>query len=234
MEPSLRDAVAGWLAEALETGNALAPLPAAAMPPSLQDGQRIAAQVLEALGLIPCGFRLAPGPEDAMVPGPVLEGRLLPDGASIALATLRHSAVAPAVLGVLAKDLPPEGDAPPVFASLHPTLDVATWRLRDRPLSAPLAAADLGGHGLLVAGRGKRLGPVPLRVGFGPATLRRRGTEADIPAALRGTAQAARQAGGLPKGAVLVAVLGPALTPEGGLEVSASFGVLGRVRARFA
>ncbi|MBV1798063.1 hypothetical protein [Siccirubricoccus sp. G192] len=234
MDASLCDTVAGWLAEALETGNPLAPLPAAAMPPSLRDGQRIAAQVLEALGLVPCGFRLTPGPAGAMVPGPVLEGRLLPDGASIALAALRHPAVAPAVLGVLAKDLAPEEEAPPVFASLHPALDIAAWRLRDQPLSAPLAAADLGGHGLLVAGRGKRLEPVPLRVGFGPATLRRRGVETDIPAALGKAAEVAREAGGLPSGAVLVAVLAPALTPEAGLEISASFGALGRVRARFA
>jgi hypothetical protein len=65
------EAAAGWLAEALETGNPLAPLPAEAMPRTVREGQRIAALALEQLGLTPCGLRLAPAPDGAMVPGPV-------------------------------------------------------------------------------------------------------------------------------------------------------------------
>lgn len=234
MDQTMREAAAGWLAEAVETGNPLAPLPAEAMPRTVPEGGRIAALVLERLGMVPCGLRLAPGPGGGMVPGPVLEARLLPDGASIALAALRHPSVAPAVLGVLAEDLPRRDEAPPVFASLHPSLDIAAWRLRDPPATAGLAAADLGGLGLLVAGRARRMAPVPLRLGFGPAGTRRRGTPVDLPAAMQQAALAARRAGGLPRGAVLVAVLGPALAPEAGVELSASFGALGRVRAGFA
>jgi len=164
----------------------------------------------------------------------VLEARLLPDGASIALAALRHPSIAPAVLGVLAEDLSRGDESPPVFASLHPALDIAAWRLRDPPGTAGLAAADLGGLGLLVVGCAKRMAPALLRLGFGPAGVRRQGNPVDLLAALQQAASAARRAGGLPQGAVLVAVLGPAVLPEAGTEFSASFGVLGRVRASFA
>ena len=238
---SLAEAAADWLAEAVETGNPLAPLPAEAVPATVAEGQRIAALVLERLGLVPCGLRLAPGPDGRMVPGPVLEERLLPDDAGIALAALRHPGLAPAILGVLAEALPPaEGsEAPslPRFAALHPALDIASWRLRDPPREAALAAADLAGLGLLVVGRrARRVEPAPCRIGFGPARAprrERRSLKADIPAALRTAAQAAREAGGLPAGAVLVAVLGPPVPPGAGLEVSAAFTALGRVRARF-
>jgi len=230
----MREAAAGWLAEAVETGNPLAPLPAEAMPRTVPEGGRIAALVLERLGMVPCGLRLAPGPGGRTIPGPVLEARLLPDGASIALAALRHPSVAPAVLGVLAEDLSRRDESPPVFASLHPALDIAAWRLRDPPSTAALAAADLGGLGLLVVGRAKRMAPAPLRLGFGPAGVRRQSNPVDLPAALQQAASTARRAGGLPEGAVLVAVLGPAIVPAAGTEFSASFGVLGRVRAGFA
>lgn len=238
------EAAADWLAEAVETGNPLAPLPAEAVPATVPEGQRIAALVLERLGLVPCGLRLAPGPEGGpeggMVPGPVLEGRLLPDGAGIALAALRHPGVAPAILGVLAEALPAEGDdgALPRFAALHPTLDITAWRLRDPPREAALAAADLAGLGLLVVGRrAKGAEPAPCRLGLGPAgsprRRERRSPEVDLPAALRAAAQAAREAGGLPAGAVLVAVLGPPMVPQAEMEVSASLAGFGRVRARF-
>jgi 2-keto-4-pentenoate hydratase len=233
METSLAEAAAGWLAEAVETGNPLAPLPADALPATVAEGQRIAALVLERLRLVPCGLRLALGPDGRMVPGPVLEGRLLPDGASIALAALRHSGVAPAMLGVLAEELPAQGEAPPHFAALHPALDIASWRLRDPPGEAALAAADLAGLGLLVVGRAKPGEPARCRLGFGPVGARRRGVEVDLPAALRAAAQVARDAGGLPRGAVLVAPLGPPMALQPGMEVSAAFAGFGRVRARF-
>ncbi|CAA9268477.1 MAG: hypothetical protein AVDCRST_MAG08-3071, partial [uncultured Acetobacteraceae bacterium] len=195
--------VAGWLAEALETGNPLAPLPAGAEPAGVAEGERVAALVLEALGLAPCGLRTVPGPEGEALAGPVLEGRLLPDGASVALAAVRHAAVAPGVMGVLAEDLSPDsGGTSPVFSAVHPILDVSAWRLREPPASAGLAAADLSGHGYIVAGRGKRgvaMGSLP--VGMAPAGARRRPEARDVGAAMLAAAEAARRAGGLPRGA---------------------------------
>jgi 2-keto-4-pentenoate hydratase len=228
--------VAGWLAEALETGNPLAPLPAGAEPAGVAEGAHVAALVLEALGLVPCGLRLALGPDGAALAGPVLEGRLMPDGAAVALATVRHAAVAPGVMGVLAEDLSPEAEgAPPTFSALHPILDVSAWRLRDPPDSPALAAADLSGHGFIVAGRGKRgAAPGPLPVGLAPAGVRRRPETRDAAAALLAAANAARRAGGLPRGAVLAAVLGPRVAPPAeGQEIVAGLGALGRVRATF-
>jgi hypothetical protein len=227
--------VAGWFAEALETGNPLAPLPAGAEPAGVAEGERVAALVLEALGLAPCGLRIVPGPEGETLAGPVLEGRLLPDGAAVALAAVRHAAVAPGVMGVLAEDLSPDsGGASPVFSAVHPILDVSAWRLREPPASAGLAAADLSGHGYIVAGRGKRgvaMGSLP--VGMAPAGARRRPETRDVAAALLAAAEAARRAGGLPRGAVLAAVLGRGVAPRAEGEIVAGLGALGRVRAVF-
>ncbi len=192
--------VAGWLAEALETGNPLAPLPEGSEPAGAADGERVAALVLESLGLVPCGLRLAPG-----------------------------------VMGVLAEDLPPDtGGALPAFSALHPILDVSAWRLREPPGSVGLAAADLAGHGFIVAGRGKRgMALESLPVGMAPAGARRRPEARDVGAALLAAAEAARRAGGLPRGAVLAAVLGPGVAPPADGEIVAGFGALGRVRAAF-
>jgi hypothetical protein len=233
MDESLAGQAAGWLAEALETGNPLAPLPEEAVPATLAEGQHIAGLVLERLGLVPCGLRLAPGPDGGMVPGPVLEGRLLPDGAGIGLAALRHPGVAPAILGVLGEDLPEMGDAPPHFATLHPAIDISSWRLRDPPREPALAAADLGGLGLLVVGRARRLQPEPCRVGFGPVGTRRKPVAVDAPGALRAAADAARRAGGLPAGAVLVAVLAPAAGAQPGMDLGLAITGLGRTQATF-
>jgi hypothetical protein len=228
--------VAGWLAEALESGAPLAPLPAGAEPAGVAEGEHIAALVLEALGLVPCGLRVSPtGPGGEALAGPVLEGRLLPDGAAVALATVRHAAVAPGVMGVLAEDLLPEaGGGLPEFSALHPILDVAGWRLREPPGSAGLAAADLAGHGFIVAGRGKRGVPLEsLPVGMAPAGARRRPATRDAAAALLAAAEAARRSGGLPRGAVLAVVFGPGVAPREGDEIVAGCGPLGRARAVF-
>ena len=230
--------VAAWLAEALETGAPLAPLPAGTEPAGMEEGERVATLVLEALDLAPCGLRLATALGGEALAGPVLEGRLLPDGATVALATVRHAAVAPGVMGVLADDLAPEpegGSALPPFSALHPILDVSSWRLREPPGSAGLAAADLAGHGFIIAGRGKKPGPSleSLSVGMALAGARRRPETRNAAAALLAAAEAARRRGGLPRGALLAVVLGQGIGPRAGQEIVAGFGLLGRVRAEF-
>jgi 2-keto-4-pentenoate hydratase len=230
--------IAAWLAEALETGAPLGPLPAGAEPLGIKEGERIAALVLEGLDLAPCGLRLTHAPGGERIAGPVLEGRLLPDGAAVALATVRHATVAPGVMGVLADDLaaePEGGSALPAFSALHPILDVSSWRLREPPGSAGLAAADLAGHGFIIAGRGKKKGPSleSLPVGMAAAGARRRPEPRNAAAALLAAAEAARRGGGLPRGALLVAVLGQGIAPREGEELVAGLGVLGRVHALF-
>lgn len=226
--------VAGWLAEALETGNPLAPLPEGTEPADAAAGEQVAALVLESLGLVPCGLRVVRGPTGEAIAGPILEGRLLPDGGIIALATARHAVVAPGAMGVLAEDLAPDGGGLPAFSALHPILDVSAWRLREPPASVGLAVADLAGLGFIVAGRGKRgMAVESLPVGMAPAGARRRPERRDIAAALLAAAEAARRGGGLPRGAVLAAVLGPSMSPLAEQEIVAGFGALGRVRAVF-
>jgi hypothetical protein len=230
---------ARWLAEALETGNPLAPLPAELTPRNARQGERIASLVLDAIGQAACGVRVAPGPSGRPVTGPVLEPRLLHDGATIALAALRHAGATAAVVGVLGEDLPRRGDEPPVFAALHPAIDVGASRFRDPPGSVALLAADLGGLGLIVVGRAAAppAGPVPVALGpAGARQQRRGGVPVDVLAALAPAAAAARRLGGLPAGALLVAagLTAPSLVPEPGATLSAGFGLLGRVRAAFA
>lgn len=231
-------AAAGWLAEAWETGNPLAPLPPELTPERPEEGQDIAAAVLEAIGAVACGLRLAPGPDGAPVAGPMLETRLLPAGSMVTLAALRRPVATAAILAMLAEPLPPEEDGRlPAFTALHPALDLAASRFRDPPGSAALQAADLGGLGQVVAGRGG--GPLPDRpvpVALAPAGRRPvRGTSCDLRAALAPAVAAARAWGGLPAGAVLVvAGLSPPILPEPGTELVVRIGTLGRVTARFA
>jgi 2-keto-4-pentenoate hydratase len=66
-----------------------------------------------------------------------------------------------------------------------------------------------------------------------PAGARRRPEARDVAAALLAAAEAARRAGGLPRGAVLAAVFGPSAAPRAGEEIVAGLGALGRVRAVF-
>ncbi|MBR0668314.1 hypothetical protein GXW71_28435 [Roseomonas hellenica] len=220
------DAIAGWLAEAVETGNPLAPLPPELMPADIEEGEAVAAAILDRMGLAPVGLRV--GPEG--VAGPVLAPRLLPDGATLALSALRHARATPALVAVLGADL--DATAPPVFAGLHPAIDLAASRFRDGPANEACLAADLAGLGLIVAGRRKPMPAAALRLTIDrrPAGL------VDPMAALAPAIAAARRLGGLPAGAVLVAAgLGPSLAPSPGGSLSLGFGTpVGRVKAAFA
>jgi hypothetical protein len=227
-------AAASWLAEAVETGSPLAALPTEVTPQTPEEGEDLAGEVLEVLGLIPIGIRLSPGPDGALLAGPMLEGRLLPAGAAIALATLRHPVATAAVIGVLAEALLSDGDGLPKFSALHPAIDIGASRFTKAPATAALAAADLGGLGLVVAGRpGLPALPDAVPVTLALAGKRPRPVDSDVASALAAAAQAARRLGGLPAGAVLVvAGLGPvALVPESGMVLAASLGPIGKVKA---
>jgi hypothetical protein len=230
-------AAASWLAEAIETGNPLAMLPAEIAPRTAEEGEDLAGEVLEVLGLVPIGVRIAPGPGGAPLAGPMLEGRLLAAGATIALSTLRHPVATAAVIGVLAEALLPDGHGLPQFRTLHPAIDFGASRFTEAPANAALAAADLGGLGLVVAGR-RSLAVLPQIV---PVTLalagkRPRPVGQDVAAALLEAARAARRLGGLPAGAVLVAAgLGSlSLVPAPGMVLAATLGPIGRIRATIA
>lgn len=238
-------AAARWLAEAFETGAPLAPLPDEVAPRTRRDGEEIAALVAECLDLAACGVRVRPGPGGEPVAGPVLQARLLPDGATVAPATLRHVRITAAVAAVLAADLAP-GEAPdgaaPAYARVHPALDLAATRFRDPPGTAPLSAADLGELGLLVLGRpvatpGETASggaPGVVRVRLAPPGRRAARMEVDLVAALAGAAAHARRLGGLPAGALLVAAgLTPPVLPGAEGVLVASFGRWGRVRVSF-
>lgn len=220
------EAIAGWLAEAAETGNPLAPLPPELTPRDIEEGEAVAAAILDRLGLAPVGLRI--GPEG--VAGPVLAPRLLADGATLALSVLRHARATPALVAVLGADLDEAG--PPVFAGLHAAIDVAASRFRDGPPDRSCLAADLAGLGLVVAGRRKPMPAMPLRLTIGgrPAGV------VDPATALAPAIAAAQRLGGLPAGAVLVAAgLGPDLSPSPDGSLSLGFGTpVGRVKAAFA
>lgn len=233
MDAALRDSAAKWLADAVQTGASTEPFPPFAIPRSMLDGQRIAARVLDMLDVTLCGLRLASPTNGRPVPGPVLEGRMLKDGSTVSMAMLRHPRATAAVVGVLAEDLARRGDEMPNFAALHPAIDISSWRLPEPPTTGALAAADLAGLGFIVSGKPKRMVPMRVRISLAPTGTWRRGEEVDLEEAMMAAALAARRAGGLPKGSVLVVSLGKSLVPEAGLDLHASFGRLGRVSARF-
>jgi len=231
---SAADQAARWLAEAFETGNPLAPLPPELAPRDLEQGEAIAAALVEAAGFAVCGLRLAPGADGTRIAGPVLEGRLLPNDATLPCALLRHPCVTAAVLAVLAAPLDENANTPPAFSAIHPAIDIADSRFRDAPASAPLLAADLGGLGHIVVGKGVPLPAEPIAVALAPVDRRPRGTPIDLSVALADAAAAARARGSLPAGAVLVvAGLTTPIAPTPELILSARFARLGRARTRF-
>jgi 2-keto-4-pentenoate hydratase len=232
MDAAHRDRAATWIAESWRGGEPVPPMPYETLPRSQLDGQRIAARALEMLDLAPNGLRLATA-NDRPVPGPMLEAAVAEDEAVIALAGLRHPQAFAAIVGFLAEDLPRRGDEMPVFASLHPALDVTSWRLAEVPTTSALAAADLAGLGRVVVGRGKKLEPMRLRISVAPEGSWKRGIEIDIEEPILTAALAARRAGGLEKGSLLVAQLGSGVAVVAGTTLIASFGRLGRVKASF-
>jgi hypothetical protein len=226
-------AAARWLSEAVETGNPLAALPEDLAPRSLGDAQDLAMATLDALQIAPCGLRLLRRPGAAPLAGPMLEGRLVPAGRIVALGMLRHPAATAAVVGVLAEALDPDSDAAPVFARLHPALDLSATRFTDAPADDLTLTADLARLGLVVAGKGKALAPGAVRAALGPKGSRPKGQAIDLAAAFAEAAAAARGWGGLPAGALLVvAGLTPPMVPEATLR--AALGALGGAEASFS
>jgi hypothetical protein len=226
-------AAARWLSEAVETGNPLAALPEDLAPRSLGDAQDLAMATLDALQIAPCGLRLLRRPGAAPLAGPMLEGRLVPAGRIVALGMLRHPLATAAVVGVLAEALDPDSDAAPVFARLHPALDLSATRFTDAPADDLTLTADLARLGLVVAGKGKALAPGAVRAALGPKGSRPKGQAIDLAAAFAEAAAAARGWGGLPAGALLVvAGLTPPMVPEATLR--AALGALGGAEASFS
>ena len=221
--PSRAERAAAWVAEAVSTGNPLAALPPDLAPRTRAEGERVALLALADLGIAPCGVRVCDG-----IAGPVVEGRMVPEGTP--LAGLRHPRATAAVIGVLAAALEPGEDgapallpsafSPPAFSMVRAALDVGDSRFSVPPQGVAGRSADLGGLGFVVIG-----------VALG---------EAEGAAALAPAVAAARRMGGLPAGAVLVvAGLGEA-TRDGGLlraGIAATPGTIGRdgaVTARLA
>ncbi len=226
------EAAARWLAEAIETGNPLRDLPDDLAPPDQDAGEDVAIATLEATGLTACGVRLLRLADGALLAGPMVEGRLLANGAPVALSMARHPSLTAAAIGVLAEDLPEDGHGLPRFAALHAALDIAATRFTETPTTLALRAADLGGLGLVVAGRAKAVEPGLIRVLIGPAGTRRQGQPVDLLDAFAAAATAARRLGRLPAGALLVvAGLSPPVAPVG--RVAANLGPLGKVEAVF-
>jgi hypothetical protein len=235
MEEEARRVLAAAIVEAFETGNPVAPLPPALRPADALAGEAVAEEVLEALGLAPCGLRIAPAPGGSWLAGPMLGTRLLRDGATLAVAALRHPRASAAAIGVLAAPLDPEGSGPPAFAAVHPALDIATSRFRDGPAGPGEEAADLAGLGFVLAGRPGRAPDAPVAASCAAEPKRPRGRPVDLAGAFLAAADAARRLGGLPAGALLVvAGLTPPETPAAEEAWVARLSGLGRARAVLA
>ena len=211
---------ASWVAEAFSSGNPLRALPEDAVPRSRAEGERVALLALAELGIPPCGVRTCDG-----IAGPVIEGRLHPDGTK--LAGLRHPVVTAALVGVLAAALEPGEDGPPILAAVHPAVDVADSRFTAPPPGIPLRAADIGGLGQVVVGAAAPPSDGIIVAGAaGPVRI-------EVRLAFRDAAAVARRLGGLPAGALLVAAgLAPLAPPGADGWVEAAFGALGSARTR--
>lgn len=218
------------LTEAWEMGEMLSPLPPEMSPADMAAGEEAAAALVEALGHPVCGVRLAPAPGGGWISAPLLAARMVRAGTPVTLPTLHRPRLSAAVIGVLAEPLEEEA---PVFASLHPGVDVAADRYRDGPADAAQAVADLGSLGLLLVGK-RFQGPLPdqAEARIGPTGTRPRPVQENLSALMADCAEAARRWGGLPAGAVLVvAGLGGTRALTGAGKWSAAIGNIGRVNA---
>lgn len=215
--------LASALAEAWESGHPVAPLAPGYAPASLEAAEDVAGEVLEKLGLTPCGLRLTQdGLAGVMLPGRIVTAPVLP------LAALPHARVSPALLLVLAEAIEPDGTGLPALARLHPAVDVASSRFRDGPASALEAVADLAGLGHVAIGRGKAAA-LPSRAALGLDGERARGVPHDMAGLFERAVQVAREAGGLPAGAVLVLVAGSGVLVSEPGSIAVTWTGLGKV-----
>ena len=223
----------GYLSEAFETGNPLAPLPPEIAITTQDDAEEVAGGVLARLGFAPCGVRLVPAADGSLIAGPMLEARFLDDGAGLALEIMRHGRASAALLGVLGTALDPEATTPPDIAAIHPALDVSASRYTQGPADRFAEIADLAGLGLLVLGKRRPMPEAPIRVALIEGDAKPKGILCDLRGAFEAAAAEARRLGGLPAGAVLVvAGLGaPVLGLKAGARVTARFTGLGKVSA---
>jgi 2-keto-4-pentenoate hydratase len=234
MDQDMMERAIGNLAEAFETGNPLAPLPAGMAPVSQDDAEEVAGGVLARLGFAPCGLRLAPAADGSLITGPVLEARFLDDGARLAVEIMRHGRASAALLGVLGAALKPEATTPPEITAIHPALDISASRFTQGPADRLTEIADLAGLGLLVLGKRRPMPETPSRVALIEGEGAARGRPFDVQAAFAQAAAEARRLGGLPAGAVLVvAGLGaPVVGLKAGAHLTARFTGIGKVSAR--
>lgn len=225
----------GYLAEAFENGNPLAPLPPEVAPANQDDAEEVAGGVLARLGFVPCGVRLAPAADGSLISGPMLEARFLDNDARLSLDILRHARASAALLGVLGAALKPEATTPPEITAIHPALDVSASRFTQGPADRLAEIADLAGLGILVLGKRRPRPAAPSRVALIEGEGAPRGKAFDLPAAFALAAAEARRLGGLPAGAVLlVAGLGaPVLGLKPGARLTARFSGIGKVSAQF-
>jgi 2-keto-4-pentenoate hydratase len=225
----------GYLSEAFETGNPLAPLPAEIAPATRDDAEEVAGGVLARLGFAPCGIRVAPAADGSLITGPMLEARFLDDGAGLALEIMRHGRASAALLGVLGAALEPEATTPPEITAIHPALDVSASRFTRGPADHFAEIADLAGLGLLVLGKRRPAPARPARVALVEGEASPRGTPFDLQAAFAMAAAEARRLGGLPAGAVLVVagLGGSVMGLKAGARLTARFTGIGKVSASF-
>lgn len=215
--------LAAALAEAWETGTPVAPLTAEHAPGSLAAAEDVAGEVLEKLALVPCGIRVT----EAGLVGVMLPGRIT-TGVALPLAALPHARVAPALLVVLAEAIEEGKAGLPAVTRLHPAVDVASSRFRDGPANEWEAAADLAGLGYVAIGRGKAVA-LPTRATLALGGARAQAVPIDASLLFARAVQVAREAGGLPAGAVLVLVSGAGVSMAQPGSVGVNLTGLGKV-----
>jgi hypothetical protein len=220
---------ADYLAEAITSGQTLAPFPPELSPGTPAQARRVAVLLHGMLGMPTVGVRLVPPPEE-LGGSPVFAARLL--HAPAATPPLHLPRPTAALVAQLARPLPARAKPWSVrevaarIASLHAAIDIGASRYTKGPADLPCFMADLAGHGVIVLGRPARAGwqqalasPRAARATAADGTIAWRGT-IDAAAALREAAEAARAIGDLPEGAVLVAAALSPVLPQGGLTLT--------------
>ena len=230
MDPEARRVLAEALIEAFETGNPIVPLPPELVPADAAAGEAVAEAVLDGLALAPCGLRCVLQPDGSMRFGPLLEPRLMRDGAALPLAALRHARVSAAVARRAGRGARPRRlrCRPCLRPFTRPSTSPPPASATAPPARAPRRRTSAV-SAMSLSGAGPPRPPAPSRCPASADPKRPRGASMDLDSAFAAAAAAARRLGGLPAGALLVvAGLTPPAEPAPGDGWTARLSGLGR------
>jgi len=151
------------LADAFAQGEVLSTLRPEDRPADADAAAAIQQDMLDTLGFVACGVRVARAVDGRWIAGPLLEGRIARDGATLPASLFHAPRVSAGILLQAGRDIADAADLPRALSTVRPLLDIASSRYASGPPDAMWQAADLAGLGMITAGKPRRATRAALR-----------------------------------------------------------------------